>query len=130
MSKKAKSKAKPKTKAAGSGGRSKFWPGLIVGGGLAAAAVHYRPGWLNEWSADAVEETSRETTGASKAKKDAAPPEKAIVASTKLPSASPAEAQPPAPPPGSPAKPGGTPAFFLDPARAANLLTRLGMGES
>jgi hypothetical protein len=118
-----KAKAKPKAKASR---RSKFWPGLLLGGVIAASAVHFVPAWLKDQEQTAGQETTGTSptppkgNGAGSSKESAAAPAKA-----------PAQPQPqpqPQPPPVPPAA-GGLP-FFRDPALAANLLTRLGMGES
>ena len=112
-----KAKAKPKAKAARS---SKFWPGLLLGGVIAASAVHFVPAWLKDRKQTAGQETTGTSTTTSKAKS---------AGSSKESEAAPAKApaQPQAPP--VPQAAGGLP-FFRDPALAANLLTRLGMGES
>ena len=112
-----KAKAKPKAKAPRS---SKFWPGLLLGGVIAASAVHFVPAWLKDRKQTAGQETTGTSTTTSKAKS---------AGSSKESAAAPAKApaQPQAPP--VPQAAGGLP-FFRDPALAANLLTRLGMGES
>ena len=112
-----KAKAKPKAKAPRS---SKFWPGLLLGGVIAASAVHFVPAWLKDRKQTAGQETTGTSTTTSKAKS---------AGSSKESEAAPAKApaQPQAPP--VPQAAGGLP-FFRDPALAANLLTRLGMGES
>ncbi len=112
-----KAKAKPKAKAPRS---SKFWPGLLLGGVIAASAVHFVPAWLKDRKQTAGQETTGTSTTTSQAKS---------AGNSKESEAAPAKtkAQPQAPP--VPKAAGGLP-FFRDPALAANLLTRLGMGES
>ena len=112
-----KAKAKPKAKAPRS---SKFWPGLLLGGVIAASAVHFVPAWIKDRKQTSRQETAGTSTTTSRAKS---------AGSSKESEAAPAKtkAQPQAPP--VPRAAGGLP-FFRDPALAANLLTRLGMGES
>ncbi len=112
-----KAKAKTKAKAPRS---SKFWPGLLLGGVIAASAVHFVPSWLKD----------RKQTSGQESKGTSATPSKAKSAgSVRDSAAAPAKAptQPQTPP--VPKAAGGLP-YFRDPALAANLLTRLGMGES
>ena len=112
-----KAKAKPKAKAPRS---SKFWSGLLLGGVIAASAVHFVPSWLKDQKHPPGQENKGTRT---------TPPKGNSAGSTRESAAAPAkaQAQPQAPP--VPKAAGGLP-FFRDPALAANLLTRLGMGES
>ena len=112
-----KAKAKPKAKAPRS---SKFWPGLLLGGVIAASAVHFVPSWLKDRKQTSGQESKGTPTTPSKAK-SAGSARDSAAAPAKAP------AQPQAPP--VPKAAGGLP-YFRDPALAANLLTRLGMGES
>lgn len=112
-----KAKAKPKAKAPRS---SKFWPGLLLGGVIAASAVHFVPSWLKDRKQTSRQESKGTPTTPSKAKVTGSARE-SEAAPTKAPT------QPQAPP--IPKVGGGLP-YFRDPALAANLLTRLGMGES
>lgn len=138
MRKKAKAKPRPKAKAANP---SKFWLGLLLGGALAASAVHFGPTLLKNLEEDELvskTKTAQEKTAPSQPKSIARPS-----AAGTGPHPAPAPIKPPStaasPPKGTPQPPpaalpkpvptGGF-AIFRDPARAANLLTRLGMGES
>ena len=114
---KAKLKAKPKAKASGP---SKFWPGLLLGGVIAASAVHFVPSWLKDQKQAPGQETKGTPT---------TPPTGNGAGSTRESAAAPAKAPAQPQPHPVPKAPGGLP-FFRDPALAANLLTRLGMGES
>lgn len=137
MSKKVRPKAKPRAKPPASSRSSRFWPGLIVGSALAAAAVHFGPTLYKEITTD-------NTAGTAEA--SASPPRGKPLSSTRnLPDAAatqprtmpPAKASPrpesptiPQPASAPPANSAAGPPSFRDPARAADLLTRLGMGES
>ncbi len=112
-----KAKAKPKAKAPRS---SKFWPGLLLGGVIAASAVHFVPAWLKDRKQTSGQETAGTSTTTSKAKSAGSARDSAAA-----PAKAPAQPQAPAV-----AKAAGGLPFFRDPALAANLLTRLGMGES
>ncbi len=113
-----KAKAKPKAKASRS---SKFWPGLLFGGVIAASAVHFVPSWLKDQHQTSGQKTAGTSTTPSKAKSAGSSARESEAPPTKAP------AQPQAPP--VPQAAGGL-SLFRDPALAANLLTRLGMGES
>ncbi len=137
MRKKTRAKTTPGTKAkTKTSSPSKFWFGLLVGGAIAAAAVHFGPGWLKE--AGQEKETNvrpanaiTKTKSAGRAQEDAigpANPDAPSLARSAPPRLSPNSSHPRTTPP-VPKAPGGLP-FFRDPARAAYLLTRLDMGES
>ena len=113
-----KAKAKPKAKAPRS---SKFWPGLLLGGVIAASAVHFVPSWLKDWKQTPEQATKGTPSTPAQGKRAGSSAKESAAAPAKAP------APPQAPP--VPQAAGGLP-FFRDPALAANLLTRLGMGES
>lgn len=130
MSRKAQPKTKPGTKTPASGGSSKFWPGLIVGGALAAAAVHFGPAWYKEWAVASPGEKRDPNATNPKAKNAISTNSRGTGTSAKTQKVPPDKTPSPAPASAVSAKAVGVPAYFMDPARAANLLTRLGLGES
>ena len=91
-----------------------------MGGVIAASAVHFVPSWLKDQKQAPGQETKGTPT---------TPPTGNGAGSTRESAAAPAKAPAQPQPHPVPKAPGGLP-FFRDPALAANLLTRLGMGES
>lgn len=130
MSKKAKPKTKPRTTPP-AGGASRFWPGLVLGAVLAAAAAHFGPSLLRDDSQKSGGGNTG-TTASSKTKTTKTSQNNGQDPREDTMKKSPASTPPASSTHDAPSSSKATtgPLTFRDPARAADLLTRLGMGES